>query len=185
MILGGLIGAVGYALLVQLGSRSTFFDMLPGFILVPAGMGLAVPAMTTASLSSVDRASSGTASGVLLRGRQAAENLPRNPALYLGMEPLGDPIQSPKCGKLIAVMDQLLDGCVDQIHRRFHYPCCFVDRLRCDVVRLLPVEGVDAQVFSNHGAVAVESPFTLVCQRHVRTKCKQTRWQAVQLPKAA
>ena len=44
MFLGGLIGAAGYALLVQLGSRSTFFDMLPGFVLIPAGMGLAVPA---------------------------------------------------------------------------------------------------------------------------------------------
>ena len=51
MILGGLIGALGYALLARLGSRSTFFDMLPGFVLIPAGIGLAVPAMTTAILS--------------------------------------------------------------------------------------------------------------------------------------
>ena len=70
MILGGLIGAVGYALLVRLGSRSTFFDMLPGFVLIPAGMGLAVPSMTTAILSSVDRARSGTASAVLNAARQ-------------------------------------------------------------------------------------------------------------------
>jgi DHA2 family methylenomycin A resistance protein-like MFS transporter len=70
MILGGLIGAVGYGLLDRLGGRSTFIDMLPGFILIPAGMGLAVPAMTTAILSSVDRASSGIASGVLNAARQ-------------------------------------------------------------------------------------------------------------------
>jgi MFS transporter, DHA2 family, methylenomycin A resistance protein len=70
MILGGLIGAVGYALLARLGSRSTFFDMLPGFVLIPAGIGLAVPAMTTAILSSVDRAKSGTASAVLNAARQ-------------------------------------------------------------------------------------------------------------------
>ena len=44
--------------------------MLPGFILIPAGMGLAVPAMTTAILSSVDRARSGTASAVLNAARQ-------------------------------------------------------------------------------------------------------------------
>ena len=70
MILGGLIGAIGYALLVRLGSRSTFFDMLPGFVLIPAGIGLAVPAMTTAILSSVDRDWSGTVSAVLNAARQ-------------------------------------------------------------------------------------------------------------------
>ena len=70
MILGGLTGAVGYALLTRLGSRSTFFDMLPGFVLIPAGIGLAVPAMTTAILSSVDRARSGVASAVLNAARQ-------------------------------------------------------------------------------------------------------------------
>jgi MFS transporter, DHA2 family, methylenomycin A resistance protein len=70
MILGGLIGAAGYALLTRLDSRSTFFDMLPGFVLIPAGIGLAVPAMTTAILSSVDRARSGVASAVLNAARQ-------------------------------------------------------------------------------------------------------------------
>jgi MFS transporter, DHA2 family, methylenomycin A resistance protein len=70
MILGGLIATVGFCLLDRLGGRSTFMDMLPGFILIPAGMGLAVPAMTTAILSSVDRARSGTASAVLNAARQ-------------------------------------------------------------------------------------------------------------------
>jgi DHA2 family methylenomycin A resistance protein-like MFS transporter len=44
--------------------------MLPGFVLVPVGMGLAVPAMTTAILSSVDPARSGTGSAVLNAARQ-------------------------------------------------------------------------------------------------------------------
>jgi MFS transporter, DHA2 family, methylenomycin A resistance protein len=70
MILGGLIGAVGYGLLSRLGARSTLIEMLPGFVLIPAGMGLAVPAMTTAILSSVDRGRSGTASAVLNTARQ-------------------------------------------------------------------------------------------------------------------
>jgi MFS transporter, DHA2 family, methylenomycin A resistance protein len=70
MVLGGLIGAVGYCLLCRLGVRATFLEMLPGFVLIPTGMGLAVPAMTTAILSSVDRASSGTASAVLNAARQ-------------------------------------------------------------------------------------------------------------------
>ena len=70
MVLGGLIGAVGYGLLYRLGVRATFLEMLPGFVLIPAGMGLAVPAMTTVILSSVDRASSGTASAVLNAARQ-------------------------------------------------------------------------------------------------------------------
>jgi DHA2 family methylenomycin A resistance protein-like MFS transporter len=70
MILGGLIAAAGYGLLHQLGGHSTFVEMLPGFVLIPAGMGLAVPAMTTAILSSVDSARSGTASAVLNAARQ-------------------------------------------------------------------------------------------------------------------
>ena len=70
MVLGGLIGGLGYGLLLRLGARATLVDMLPGFILIPAGMGLAVPAMTTAILSTVDRARSGTASAVLNTARQ-------------------------------------------------------------------------------------------------------------------
>jgi DHA2 family methylenomycin A resistance protein-like MFS transporter len=69
MVLGGLIGVLGYGLLLRLGGGATFIDMLPGFVLIPAGIGLAVPAMTTAILSSVDRARSGTASAVLNAAR--------------------------------------------------------------------------------------------------------------------
>jgi DHA2 family methylenomycin A resistance protein-like MFS transporter len=70
MVLGALIGAVGYLLLVRLDGHATFVQMLPAFVLIPAGMGLAVPAMTTSILSSVDRARSGTASAVLNAARQ-------------------------------------------------------------------------------------------------------------------
>jgi DHA2 family methylenomycin A resistance protein-like MFS transporter len=72
MIVGGLIGATGYALLGVLGISHTasFLDMLPGLALIPAGMGLAVPAMTTSILSSVERQQAGVASAVLNTARQ-------------------------------------------------------------------------------------------------------------------
>jgi MFS transporter, DHA2 family, methylenomycin A resistance protein len=70
MVLGALIGAVGYLLLHRLDGQATFIEMLPAFVLIPVGMGLAVPAMTTSILSSVDRARSGTASAVLNAARQ-------------------------------------------------------------------------------------------------------------------
>jgi MFS transporter, DHA2 family, methylenomycin A resistance protein len=70
MVLGALVGAVGYLLLNRLDGQATFIQMLPAFVLIPAGMGLAVPAMTTSILSSVDRARSGTASAVLNAARQ-------------------------------------------------------------------------------------------------------------------
>ncbi len=70
MVLGGLVAAAGYVLLYRLGVRTTFLEMLPAFVLIPAGMGLAVPAMTTAILSSVDRTTAGTASAVLNAARQ-------------------------------------------------------------------------------------------------------------------
>jgi DHA2 family methylenomycin A resistance protein-like MFS transporter len=72
MMIGGLIGAVGYGLLITLDARSSFAHMLPIFLLIPFGMGLGVPAMTTAILAGVDHAWSGTASAVLNAARQAA-----------------------------------------------------------------------------------------------------------------
>jgi len=72
MIVGGLICAAGYALLGWIGisQEATFLQMLPGLALIPAGMGLAVPAMTTSILSSVERKQAGTASAVLNTARQ-------------------------------------------------------------------------------------------------------------------
>ena len=72
MMIGGLIGAVGYVLLLTLNAQSSFWHMLPVFLLIPFGMGLGVPAMTTAILAGVDHAWSGTASAVLNAARQAA-----------------------------------------------------------------------------------------------------------------
>jgi MFS transporter, DHA2 family, methylenomycin A resistance protein len=69
---GVLVAAVGYALTSRLSAHSPFWMMIPGFLLIPGGMGTAVPAMTSALLASVDRHFSGTASGVLNACRQAA-----------------------------------------------------------------------------------------------------------------
>jgi MFS transporter, DHA2 family, methylenomycin A resistance protein len=71
MIIGALIDAAGFALLLSLGRHSAYWLMLPAFALMPIGMGLGVPAMTTAVLASVDKARSGLASGVLNAARQA------------------------------------------------------------------------------------------------------------------
>jgi DHA2 family methylenomycin A resistance protein-like MFS transporter len=72
MVLGSLIGACGYALLGMFGisHSASVLDMLPGLVLIPAGMGLAVPAMTTSILGSVERHLAGTASAVLNAARQ-------------------------------------------------------------------------------------------------------------------
>jgi DHA2 family methylenomycin A resistance protein-like MFS transporter len=71
MTIGALIAAAGFALLFPLGEHTHFVSMLAPFLLLPSGMGLAVPAMTTAILASVDRQDSGIASGVLNAARQA------------------------------------------------------------------------------------------------------------------
>jgi len=68
---GVLVAAAGYALTSLLSADSPYGMMVPGFLLIPAGMGAAVPAMTSALLASVDRHWSGTASGVLNACRQA------------------------------------------------------------------------------------------------------------------
>ncbi len=71
MIIGACIGAAGYWLLLRLDAHSPWWSTLPAFLLIPAGMGLAVPAMTTAVLAGVERHWSGTASAVLNAARQA------------------------------------------------------------------------------------------------------------------
>jgi DHA2 family methylenomycin A resistance protein-like MFS transporter len=71
MILGAIVGTAGYALLFRLNGDTSLLGMLPAFVFIPGGMGLAVPAMTTAILSSVPRERSGTASAVLNTARQA------------------------------------------------------------------------------------------------------------------
>ncbi|MES2068841.1 MAG: MFS transporter [Pseudomonadota bacterium] len=71
MVVGGLIACAGYALLaLGVAPQASFLDLLPGLVLIPAGMGLAVPAMTTSILSSVQKTMAGTASAVLNAARQ-------------------------------------------------------------------------------------------------------------------
>ncbi len=72
MVLGAALDALGFLLLAQLDQDSSFAAMLPAFVLIPAGMGLAVPAMTTALLGSVEHTRSGMASAALNAARQAA-----------------------------------------------------------------------------------------------------------------
>jgi DHA2 family methylenomycin A resistance protein-like MFS transporter len=71
MVIGAIIGATGFALLMLLDATSSYSSMLVAFILIPGGMGLAVPAMTTATLAAVDRKWAGTVSALLNTARQA------------------------------------------------------------------------------------------------------------------
>jgi MFS transporter, DHA2 family, methylenomycin A resistance protein len=72
MVCGALIDAAGFGLFLLLGASSPYLLMLPAFALLPCGMGLGVPAMTTTVLSAVEKQAAGTASGVLNSARQAA-----------------------------------------------------------------------------------------------------------------
>jgi MFS transporter, DHA2 family, methylenomycin A resistance protein len=71
MAMGLLIGAVGYCPLAQLGPASRYITLLPGLMVIPLGVGLSVPLMTSALLASVPKERSGVASGVLNTVRQA------------------------------------------------------------------------------------------------------------------
>lgn len=67
---GVAIAACGYALTARLDGASAVLEMLPGFALIPGGMGLAIPALTSGLLASVDRHEAGAASGALNACRQ-------------------------------------------------------------------------------------------------------------------
>jgi DHA2 family methylenomycin A resistance protein-like MFS transporter len=71
MIAGAITAALGYGLLHFAQAASPLWTLLVPFLLIPSGMGLAVPAMTTAVLASVNKQRAGTASAVLNTARQA------------------------------------------------------------------------------------------------------------------
>ncbi|RQH05418.1 MFS transporter [Paraburkholderia dinghuensis] len=70
MIVGALVAATGYALLSFVDATTPLAALLVPCLLIPLGMGLAVPAMTTAVLASVEPARAGTASALLNTARQ-------------------------------------------------------------------------------------------------------------------
>lgn len=72
MVIGTCVDAAGFALLLTVDSHARYGEFALGFLLIPLGMGLGVPAMTAAVLSSVDRGISATASAVLNTARQAS-----------------------------------------------------------------------------------------------------------------
>ncbi len=57
-------------MLLWLGDRSSYLAMLSAFVVIPLGMGLAVPAMTTSVLASVERERAGTGTAALNAARQ-------------------------------------------------------------------------------------------------------------------
>jgi MFS transporter, DHA2 family, methylenomycin A resistance protein len=71
MAIGAVIGALGYGLLYMTQAGTPMAILLVLFALIPVGIGLAVPAMTTAVLASVEHKRAGTASAILNTARQA------------------------------------------------------------------------------------------------------------------
>ncbi|RFU49512.1 MFS transporter [Paraburkholderia sp. DHOC27] len=71
MLVGAVIAALGYGALHLVDATTPLVGLLLPFLLIPSGMGLAVPAMTTAVLASVEKQRAGTASAVLNTARQA------------------------------------------------------------------------------------------------------------------
>jgi DHA2 family methylenomycin A resistance protein-like MFS transporter len=71
MIAGAITAGLGYGLLHFVNASTPLVGLLLPFLLIPSGMGLAVPAMTTAVLASVEAKRAGTASAVLNTARQA------------------------------------------------------------------------------------------------------------------
>lgn len=71
MTIGLIVAALGFAALTPLDAQTSYVAMLAGLLILPIGIGLIVPAMTTVLLASVEKERSGIASGVLNTVRQA------------------------------------------------------------------------------------------------------------------
>jgi len=72
LLMGSILAAAGYAGLLIASPGTPYWQLFIPFLVIPLGMGVAVPAMTTGILSSVEKTRSGTASAVLNTTRQAA-----------------------------------------------------------------------------------------------------------------
>jgi DHA2 family methylenomycin A resistance protein-like MFS transporter len=72
MVAGLLLGAAGFALLVDVDAGTGYGSLIARLLLIPAGVGVAVPSMTATVLSSAPRNRSALAAGVLNTVRQAA-----------------------------------------------------------------------------------------------------------------
>lgn len=70
MTMGLLAGSAGAWILRDIGAVTPYGAILPGLLLLPFGVGLAVPIMTTVVLGTVPRVRAGVASGVLNAVRQ-------------------------------------------------------------------------------------------------------------------
>lgn len=75
LLAGGLLVAAGAAALVGAGAQSAYPELVVQLVVVGAGLGIVVPAMTAAVLGSVDASRSGIASGTLNTARQAGSVL--------------------------------------------------------------------------------------------------------------
>jgi DHA2 family methylenomycin A resistance protein-like MFS transporter len=84
---GALVSAFGIWLLRDIDAATPYSVMLPGLILLPFGIGFAVPVMTSALLATVPRVRAGVASGVLNSVRQAGGAI--GVALFGGMMAAG------------------------------------------------------------------------------------------------
>lgn len=71
MVFGALVDAAGFALLLPLGLESSYAAMVLPFILMPAGMGTGIPAMTITVLASTEKHMAGVAAAALNAARQA------------------------------------------------------------------------------------------------------------------
>jgi DHA2 family methylenomycin A resistance protein-like MFS transporter len=72
MLAGLSLALLGFALLFVYDAHTSYLAMLPALVVIPGGIGVAVPAMTAALLGVIPRERSGIASGVLNSVRQAA-----------------------------------------------------------------------------------------------------------------
>jgi DHA2 family methylenomycin A resistance protein-like MFS transporter len=72
IIAGLILFAAGFAGLFIAHEHTLYLELFLPFLIIPMGMGLAVPAMINGILSSVDKALSGTASAILNTARQTA-----------------------------------------------------------------------------------------------------------------
>jgi DHA2 family methylenomycin A resistance protein-like MFS transporter len=73
--LGSAVCAAGFAWLSRLAPGDGYLWILPAFLAIPAGMGLAMPAATGLILSSVEREQSGTAAAAINAVRQTGAAL--------------------------------------------------------------------------------------------------------------
>ena len=144
MVIGPLIYLYGVYAFMHVGINSTFWDLLPGFLAIGAGLGLVMPAAMNVMMSSVPKEKSGMASGTI----QTFNSLARSIGISFGG------------AVFTSKMNEYIPGYGSHIPTSFeikYYGILYLNNIKKPLLEI-----TDAFIKSFHSVFLVATPFIIL-----------------------